>query len=94
MMRTLRDFFHMGSVEWVTFHDPDSHDSWGGVREDEGEVVGSEDGARRVAMVNDTADRRILDGDVAAWGWVAIDGWVVEMGKMDAWILEKNIVGM
>lgn len=45
-------------------------------------------------MVNDTADRQLLDGDVAAWGWVAIDGWVVEMGKMDAWILEKNIVGM
>jgi hypothetical protein len=50
-MRTLRDFFHMGRVECVTFHEPDSHDNWGGATEAEGSVVGSEDGARRVTMV-------------------------------------------
>jgi hypothetical protein len=41
----------MGRVECVTFHEPDSHDNWGGATEAEGSVVGSEDGARRVTMV-------------------------------------------
>lgn len=52
VMRTLRFFFHMGSVECVTFHEPDSHDNWGGEIEAEDSVAGSEDGARRVTMAS------------------------------------------
>jgi hypothetical protein len=51
VMRTLRDFFHMGSVEWVTFQEPESHDRAGGASEGEGSVDGRDDGARRVTMV-------------------------------------------
>ena len=47
---TLRDFFHMGSVEWVTFQEPDSHDRRGGMRDGEAAVVERDEGARRVAI--------------------------------------------
>lgn len=48
---TLRFFFHMGSVEWVTFQEPESHDRVGGGREGEGSVEGRVDGARRVTIL-------------------------------------------
>jgi hypothetical protein len=41
----------MGRVECVTFQEPESHVSEGGVIEGEDVVVGREEGARRVAMV-------------------------------------------
>jgi len=42
----------MGSVECVTFHEPDSHDNWGGEIEAVDSVAGSEDGARRFSMAS------------------------------------------
>jgi mono/diheme cytochrome c family protein len=51
VMTTLRFFFHMGSVECVTCHGPLSQESVGGEMEGEDWVVGREDGARRVTIV-------------------------------------------
>lgn len=50
VMRTLRDFFHIGSVECVTFQLPLSHDSVGGVIELIGEGEEDVDGWRRMIM--------------------------------------------
>lgn len=49
VMRTLRFFFHMGSVECVTFHWPVNHASFGGGIVGEGVVDGRVEGARRVS---------------------------------------------
>lgn len=38
---TLRDFFHIGRVEWVTFHEPCSQESVGGVTVGAPEGVGA-----------------------------------------------------
>jgi hypothetical protein len=51
VIRTLRDFFHMGSVECVTFQEPDSHDNGGGAIAGDGVLEGSDDGARSVTMM-------------------------------------------
>jgi hypothetical protein len=51
VITTLRFLRHMGSVEWVTFHGPESHLRVGGGIEGEDSVVGSVDGARRVTIV-------------------------------------------
>jgi hypothetical protein len=53
VMRTFRDFFHMGSVECVTDHVPDRKESEGAamVAVALAETVGSADGGRRVIMV-------------------------------------------
>ena len=59
----MRDFFYIGSVEWVTFQEPDSHDRVGGASEGDGSVDGRDDGARRVTMV-----RRLVIGDVCGGG--------------------------
>lgn len=59
---TLRFFFHMGSVECVTFHVPSSHSSVGGVMAGSLEE-GRLDGARRI--VEDDMAR--CDG-CAEWG--------------------------
>jgi hypothetical protein len=58
-MRTLRDFFHIGKVECVTFQVPESQDregggmSWG--------LVGRVDGARRIIGGREAA---IVEGGV------------------------------
>lgn len=43
VMRTLRDFFHMGRVEWVTFQVPESQEMEGGAMSwgVEGRVLGA-----------------------------------------------------
>lgn len=53
VITTLRFLRHMGSVEWVTFHGPDSHCSEGGATDGEGSVAGSDEGARRVTIAAD-----------------------------------------
>ena len=76
VMTTLRFFFHMGSVECVTFHEPDSHFRAGGGMDGEGSVEGRLEGARRVIMLG--AGRRLaaveeggseLELREAAGGW-------------------------
>lgn len=74
----------MGSVECVTFHEPDSQDNWGGATDAEGSVVGSEEGARRVTMI----------GGCCIWvaervGWVAERKGRVDTGE-DLWVSRLN----
>ena len=73
VMRTLRDFFHMGSVECVTFHVPDSHDNWGGVMEAEVLVVGSE------------VERLTLSRAVGLWRGETRGYWRIFVGNV-GWI--------
>lgn len=71
-MRTLRFFFHIGSVECVTFQVPVSHWRVGGGIVGEGVLLGREEGARRVGIVVVVAwvlaRRELRDRDLR-WRW-------------------------
>lgn len=83
VMTTLRFFFHIGSVEWVTFQGPESHWRVGGAIDGAGVVEGREEGVRRVSGVVDAivwryeADGGICCADIGRLRWIS---WLLDGG--------------
>ena len=98
-MRTLRDFFHMGRVLWVTFQEPWSQERVGGGIEEEGvvevevEVVGwrreMEGGEVVVAMVGGLVVEveRVRCSGLGTWccalRWSAVEGGAGVVGRCE-----------
>lgn len=72
VMRTLREDFHMGSVEWVTFQGPASHWRVGGGICGVGEAVERVEGRRRRGGIVDGLGGGVVVRRAFGWRWDAL----------------------